>query len=281
MPIGELTFELFKDYLQVSGKKTKVKLNVLGYDVSEFPVYKYEHAPTLKINSKRLKEILEKVVIASGTNIGFNIDGLLFKSEDDRLCVVGTDSLRMAIYDEEVKSQDYLVIPRAFIKKILQVVKDDEDVELGFHENFLSFGCSSPISLFSQRLENKFPDFKKFIPEESKISLDFGRSELLATLKRVRLMGEFDDENPVVLEIKKNLLTLRRRNPIIGEIEEEVEFETQSIYEPFRIGIDISKLIDLLEVLVDETLVLEISDNKRSIIFRKDNYLYFTLTVEI
>lgn len=276
MPEGKLNFELIKNKLVIKQKNIELKLNL--FDTKEFPVSsKFKHHTELSINSKELERILYLVSFCADktARIGFELSSVLFGVMENKINIVATDGKRLACIKNSEKVDKSFVIPLEVIEELFKILRNkDEEVTILISDKKIMFQIPE-TTLIASLLENKYPDYRSFIPEEKKEKLRVDRKNLLSALKRANSL----DDKAITMDINKDYLLISKINSYFGEIKEKIkiDYKDKSLIMRFNA----QYLIDVLNLFDDEKINIEIFAEDKPIVIRKDNYIYLTLPIVI
>ncbi len=276
MPAGDLTIETTKSQLHVKNGGVKLRMNM--FDSAEFPSAKFtdtaEHEVT--IDSGELYNRLSATAIAMGSSIGFDINGMLVNVTKNGVTFVATDGKRLAVSEDDAEVLSKYVVPARTINEWIKVAElSEEPVQLTFNKGCVTLNTQG-IYIRTLLLENKYPDYKKFIPAENKVKLVVNRLQFIEGLKRTNILTN-DVDNPLKIVLSKDSLEITRRNPNLGDIEENmtVDYKGQDL----TLGFEVKCLIDVLEIIEDEKVAVDIYSPDKPFVVRKNDYLYLALPI--
>ena len=265
----------------------KIKITAKNY-ISEIPLHEYnpgfkeDIVESLKFKIKRmeLKEALEKVEFsASSDPENFAVNCVRLETEDNKLTAVGTDTYRLAMCETEItESQRPLSasIPLKAVKGLIKALKSKiqglEDTvlvmsnikEIIFKLGSVEILCTEPVKL-------SFPDYRaivKGLKNDKKVMLN--TKIFLATLKKAILVAKNnkDAKNGGVFDFSdfsEGSLTVKASNEF-SEFREKIY--TIHAGEYLKISLNIKFLIDYLSKSKSSLTVMEMSNNKNTVLVR-------------
>lgn len=265
----------------------KIKITAKNY-TSEIPLNEYNpgfkedtvEALNFKIKRMELKEVLEKVEFsASGDPENFAVNCVRLETEDNKLTAVGTDTYRLAMCETGILESQRDIsasIPLKAVKGLIKALKSKiqglEDTvlvmsnikEIIFKLGSVEILCTEPVKL-------SFPDYKaivKGLKNDKKVMLN--TKIFLATLKKAILVAKNnkDAKNGGVFDFSdfsEGSLTVKASNEF-SEFREKIY--TIHTGENLKISLNIKFLIDYLSKSKNSLTVMEMSNNKNTVLVR-------------
>ena len=287
----------------IKGYDNKIKITAKNY-ISEIPVHEYNpgfkedtvEALNFKIKSMKLKEVLEKVEFsASSDPENFAVNCVKLETEENKLTTVGTDTYRLAMCETEItESQGSLSvsIPLKAVKGLIKALKSriqgiEETVSVMTDiSGKINFRLGS-VNIRTEPVKLSFPDYKtiiKGLKNDKKVMLN--TKVFLATLKKAVLVAKNnkDAKNGGIFDFSdfsEGSLTVKASNEF-SEFREKI----YTIYtgEYLKISLNIKFLIDYLSKSKNSLTVMEMSNNKNTVLVRGETnskwiYLIMPLTL--
>lgn len=264
----------------------KIKITAKNY-TSEIPLHEYnpgfkeDIVEYLKFKIKRmeLKEALEKVEFsASGDPENFAVNCVRLETEENKLTAVGTDTYRLAMCETEImESQGYVSvsIPLKAVKGLIKALKSkiqglEDTVLVMSNSKEIVFKLGS-VNIRTEPVKLSFPDYKtiiKGLKNDKKVMLN--TKIFLATLKKAILVAKNnkDAKNGGVFdfnEFSEGSLTVKALNEFAGFREKIYTIHTG---ENLKISLNIKFLIDYLSKSKNSLTVMEMSNNKNTVLVR-------------
>ena len=264
----------------------KIKITAKNY-TSEIPLHEYNpgfkedivEALKFKIKRMELKEALEKVEFsASGDPLNLAVNCVKLETEENKLTAVGTDTYRLAMCETEItepQGQLSASIPLKAVKGLIKTLKSkiqglENTVQVMSNSKGIVFRLGS-VEIRTEPVKLTFPDYKtiiKGLKNNKKVMLN--TKVFLATLKKAILVAKNnkDAKNGGIFDFSdfsEGSLTVKASN-------EFSEFR-QKIYtihtgENLKISLNIKFLIDYLSKSKNSLTVMEMSNNKNTVLVR-------------
>lgn len=244
-----------------------------GLAADEFPkVDSLLEGEQLVIPQNKLQFLLKRTAFSmANQDVRYFLNGLLFEMDNDALRVVATDGHRLATTCLKVQSNHPLkqvIIPRKAVLELLRLVEDnDQTVNILLGKNHIRFSLGE-ITFTSKLLDGRYPDYKRVIPSESENVLLANRLTLKNALSRTAILSN-EKYRGVRLQLTPNKLKLSANNPEHEEAQDEIEVQYQG--EDIDIGFNVSYLLDVLNVVEEDTIRMTLAHTNSSALLRGEN----------
>lgn len=159
---------------------------------------------------------------------------MLYTPTKDTLCIVATDSYRLAertIKITEVSELvESLIIPNQTIQDVIKVIQSQspESVKIFAEEDQISFILDN-ISIISRLVSGDYPAYKNLIPATSDVNFSVDREELLQTVKVSSLFAR-ESAGTISLQVDKEdqILTINSIANQVGENHSQISVSTDN-----------------------------------------------------
>lgn len=268
----------------------KIKITAKNY-TSEIPSYEYNpgfeedtaEALNFKIKKMELKEALEKVEFSvSGDPENFAVNCVRLEMEENKLTAIGTDTYRLAMCETEIIESQGNVSVSIPLKAVKGLIKTLKSKIQGLEETVLVisdiggkivFRLGS-VNIRTEPVKLMFPDYKaivKGLKNDKKVMLN--TKIFLATLKKAILVAKNnkDAKNGGIFDFSdfsdfsEGSLTVKVSNEF-AEFREKIY--TIHTGENLKISLNIKFLIDYLSKSKNSLTVMEMSNNKNTVLVR-------------
>lgn len=178
-----VNFEILTvDFSSLKGKDVRIKADegrlasndkeVAYYPINNFDDSRFKTLPSKLPMTSKFKAGMARVLSAVDTgNPKYELNGMLVQTVDGKTTIVGTDTRRLTIYEEETALKDSEVI----IPKEALDIKVSEIREVSFDsEGRFVYVDSDNYEIHSPMINGRYPDFKRIIPQfpDLKYTLD-------------------------------------------------------------------------------------------------------------
>lgn len=275
-----------KGFLWITCENCELKLNIINPE--EFPKQpQFRDKQVIKVLTQTLREMIRLVSFSVFIGEGnYVLSGVLAEIEKDTIKFVSTDGKRLSLIERnlpktqpELNTKKKFIIPYKTIIELNKLLKDinEEELILVFRKNQINFDLHT-TQLTSQLIEGEFPEYEKYIPQESQNKLKVDRVKLLSSLRRANILSAPDYQG-VKLDMSKSKLIVSKTTPQLGEYKEEIEVEYKG--KSLSLGFNPDYLIDVLKVVEEDEVVFDIYDVEKPITLRNDGYIYLALPMRL
>ena len=260
--LGLATGEDSKLQIQVG----KYHYQVLGLPACQFPsIPETGDQAVSEVKSKLLREMIGKIIFSVCTDDSQrHLCGVLWeKVGDSQLRLVSTDGHRLTLIQRElpVGLEDKALVPRKGMREISRLLTGADKVSLGLDEKNLVLKTDQE-SLFVRLSDEKFPDYRRVIPENFAFRFRMNRRALHDTIGRVSLLSR-ERFRGVVFNLGHDQLEVNFQNPEVGEGRELLPLtleEGDDSQLPVQVGFNARYLLEPLATMKGEEVLLELND---------------------
>ncbi len=285
MPVADVSIEIKEqDNIIVECENSYFKIK--GLNAEGFPVIpSIEKKSAIKINEKMLRDMIKQTIFAASVEENKTLfSGILIESINNCLSLVALDTSIMALRKNE-SINDFeefsAIIPQKTLNELSKIlINDDSEVNIQCSNNQVLFEMNN-CKLISKLIEGTFFKYNSLIPSEYMTRIKIKTKELLYSIERASLLSIEEKKQPVIVNIKNDLL-LMRSNSNIGNVREEIFIEVYG--SNIEIGFNPKYFIDILKVIDDEEIFLNFTSEVGPCIIKpveKDNFTYMILPVRI
>ena len=282
LPRGEIV-KISVDDTKVTvsaGRYSSVLNGTLADDFPELPELDEKKAVTFKIGIDEFKLGVGQVVIATSNDTTRPaLTGVYFNTMNGGLAIAATDGYRMTEKRliEKVESEVAAVVPAATLQEVMRAVNDEmEEVEISFNEDLVRFRLGE-VEIISKLIDASYPDYRKLIPEENKISIEMDRAELMRVTKLAALFARHVDGS-IICETKEGgIFSIRSVANEFGENDSEIEVGE---VEAAKSVLNARFLIDALNALESDKIRFEFSGKVAPIVLKNlkdDRYTHVVM----
>lgn len=280
-----VTFSTKGDHVVLSSGKSKFELQTIS--AADFPVMgemELQHAFTM--TCLRFKYLLNMVSFACAVNnVRYFLNGVYLCSENKKVRGVATDGHRLALCDAEAEETNEekldAIIPRKTVKELTRLIPDTQDpIEVFMSEKQIKFKFGG-IEILSKLVEGRYPDYLRVIPEHNDKEFRVGRQELLSSLQRVAILTA-DKLKGVRWNLMPGVLNVAATNADMEEAEDEINVEYSG--SPIEIGFNVTYLIEVLNVLKNDTVRISLGEQKNPALVRmpdNENFKFVVMPMKI
>ena len=275
LPKGEI-IEVTSNDTKVTisaGKYSSTINGTLADDFPELPEIDEKESVTYKLSVDEFKSSMSQVIIASSNDMTRPaLTGVYFCTLDHTLAIAATDGYRLTEKKliDKVESEVKAVVPNSSLQEVLRSITDDaEEVEISFSNDLVRFRLGE-IEVISKLIDASFPDYRRLIPKESKITVSLDREELSRVTKLAALFSRSVGGSIICETSAPDVFAVKSIANEFGENSSQIE---TSVNQSGKVNLNSRFLIDALNALDEKTITFSFSDHLAPIVLKnaKDN----------
>ena len=264
-----LNFDINTENMSISIKTETGEYKCIGQNGSIYP-----QTPAMKEDS--FKCTVKASVLLSGINkTGFAtsnedsrpaLTGILCTFDEKGLTFAATDAhiLARVIKSENQYSENcQFILPKksaSILKSIL--TNDEEDVEIMADDTNITF-IPSNHTIICRKIEGKFPNYERIIPQDNPYELIVDRTSLLNSIKRVYSFTGRDTTGLVKLQITTNKIHLFSQDLFYNTSGND-SINCQYGGEDIKIGFGAPTLIKILNSMSTKEIKIQLKNPQSS-----------------
>jgi DNA polymerase-3 subunit beta len=278
MPEEKVTIDSQGEEVIVSAGKSQ--FTVPTFTATDFPNIVVAGTQPVSISAKTFGEALAQVVRASSTDMQrLALTGVLMVAEPDSVCLVATDSYRLAV--RELPGATMLghgaeiVVPGRALNELERLIGGAESMTMALGENRATFEVGGS-TLTTTLLNVEFPKYKQLISAHYPNKVTTAREPLLEAVRRSRILAR--ETTPVRLEMLANSIRLSVVTQDIGQVVDELDAKLDGT--EITIGFNSQYLMDGIDAVKGDEITIESTDPVKPAVLRgvgDKNYLYLVM----
>ena len=269
IPGGQtISFEVEETTLSVTTNTSTSTIKLLNPD--DFPsLPRLDSDATLSVRSVDFIQALQSVVYAaSSSDIKPQISSVfMYTNPQQELVCVSTDSFRLAeksIPTISEASLEGVMVPVKNAQVLMRVLGDkDEVVGIRFSESQMTFTTPSYYCV-TRLVDGQYPAYQSILPKEYNTQVTLLKSDLLNTLKTLNVFADKFYQVDIIVDEKKNTLTLSSHHPERGNHTAELACVIEG--ETLEMRCNAKYLQDGLSGVSTESLVLKFTSGTKPFI---------------
>lgn len=257
MQTDEITI-VVDDNLTMTIYSGSMEYSINVIDASEYPsIPEFSMESDFKVSQAVLRDMINTTIFAvSQSDFRPILKGELFEIENNRLNIAATDSYRLAVRTEAIKSDNNIrfVVPARTLSEVSKLLKDDDDLtcDILVSKKQVVFEISG-YTVFSRLLEGDYLNYRGSIPKSSVTEVIINRKELVSCLEITSLIINEKIISPVKCTFDTDSVKINCRSQM-GKINDEIKAE---IFGPrVEIGFNCRQLLEALKSISDEKVKL-------------------------
>ncbi len=279
---------------RVTVTSQKIIYKIPGLPADDFPSVADDRSELnfYKIKGELLERLIHKTSFAmSADEMRKNLNGVFFETMDEggknKLRMIATDGHRLAMANVDTEGIPFLrlekgiIIPRKGLGEIRRLIENaPEEILVGVRQGMCVISTDS-TTLRVSLVDADYPDYKRVIPTEKGVLVQFEKDAILHALKRMSVISS-ERYSGVIIKLENGRMVLESANPDVGEAKDEIEVDYHD--KEFSVGYNVRYLIDAIEVIDEKTVIFEIGAGMKPGVIRpaeSDDYLCIVMPLKI
>jgi DNA polymerase-3 subunit beta len=260
-----------------ASREINAKFVIAGVSKADFPELKVKpETEYMQVNADEFKKMTKKVIFSiSSDENKYSLTGVFLEKYDSGLNMVATDGKRLSFVSRRFADlgvqpdlfempAEGVIIPKIVLTEIVKYQFERDALRVGFSKNQIFFSYDN-ISVVSNLIEGKFPDYRKIIPEERERYFVAEKTILFSAIKRVSILVD-ESYNQIKLNISGGKLILSSKNPALGGAAEEIPIQYGG--EAIDIALNYIYLLDCLKEVSSDDVKVDFENAERVLTVR-------------
>ncbi|MBG9981306.1 DNA polymerase III subunit beta [Facklamia lactis] len=209
------------------------EFQIIGINGNEYP-----RLPEIDIENQIVlptltfkKMINQTIFAASNQESRPVLTGIHLVLGENFLTAVATDSHRLSQrqiplqLEKEQTCFEAITIPKKTMSELAKIVPDESELTMSVANQQIIFHFDQ-ITIYSRLLEGNYPATDRLIPTTTETELVVNASDFLQAIDRASLLSHEGKNNIVHLEIDNNKVELSVKGNEIGNVAEEINYES-------------------------------------------------------
>lgn len=256
---GTVTLEVKDSSATLTSGRSSFTLRTLNAD--EYPRLNAVEGQGVRVEAQSFNEGLKQVIVAASKDEARPIlCGVLLSSTEKGLRFVATDSYRLALRDVEgisiLKTGSSVLVPAKGLSEVQRLLNKGE-VEVILGEREVSFTVDNAV-ITMRLIEGDYPNYEQLIPNGYPNVVTISRDALAEAVKRVRLVAQDRNSQPIRLIMKTDGVELRQVAQEIGEASEFIDAKVEGA--EIEVAFNSEYLLDGLAASGSDEVMIETLD---------------------
>lgn len=280
LPDQAISIQTKDNVLTLSSGKSLYHLNTFAArDYPAFPEYSLDQ--TVELPSSLLNTMVNRVAVASSTDKNRAIlNGILLEVTANRLKLVTTDSVRLAVAEADIVSEvkDFqVIVPSRSLRNVLTLAAEEKTVTIGSNQSQVVFMFGEAVYI-SRRIEGVYPSYNKLIPTSHRCMVNMPVNEMYEAMQRVKAMTINNSEVTFQISAASNSMVITSRIPDQGNAREEVSVQVDG--EDLAISFNSRFIYDCLQKTDNDVrITFKANDATHPGVFETDEGFHFLYLV--
>ncbi len=252
-------------------EQEKSVFNIVCLDSSKFPVFPTPKTENLvELDKQVFMEMIDRTIYSvSNDETRYHLNGVFFENKKidgkNHFRMVSTDSHRLNFVDRLTNIEELklgVIVPKKGlieVRKIIDFSTEPVFISIEGSQFVLKTGN---IILMIRLIEGKYPDYKRFIPEDiakgKEKCILVNREYFLSLIKRVSLLSN-QKSKEITFKFSKGKMEIMSNDPKTGDAREELNIDYSS--DQFEIGFNAKYVIDVLNSFSEDNFLFLLKDD--------------------
>lgn len=270
LPETDVRIQEDKTGVRVTADRFESRMSTLPKE--DFPALPDAPAEMLTLSGPQFRQMVARTQFAiTGEDTRYFLNGAQLLLKADTMSLVATDGHRLALVSlknaqgDKALGDSKVILPRKTLVELSRLLSDGaETFSFQRGENHLFFEVGGRV-LISRVIDGQFPAYERVIPKGNDKKIDFDRDRLSNAVRRVALLSN-ERSRAVKFQIAPGQVEVTSSSPEFGEAKEllQVDYDGPAL----QICFNAQYVIDFLNVVENETVVLEFKDEMSQAVFK-------------
>ncbi len=256
---GTISMDIKENVAVLTSGRSSFNLRTLNAD--EYPKLNELKGESVKVKSNEFSQGLKQVIVAASKDEARPIlCGVLLSATETGLRFVATDSYRLAMRDVEgltmLKAGTSVLVPAKGLAEVQRLISNS-DVEVILGEREVSFSVDN-TTITMRLIEGEYPNYEQLLPKGYPNSVIISSDIFADAIKRVRLVAQDRNSQPVRINIKTDGVELKQVAQEIGEANEFLDAKCEG--DELEVAFNSEYLLDGLAACDCDEVVIETID---------------------
>jgi len=271
----------------------KVIYKIPGLPADDFPsvLDDSDKIDMFKIKGSVLHGLINKTSFAMSTDeMRKNLNGVLLEAgkegDINKVKMVATDGHRLAMVDRIIEGsfaelEKGVIIPRKGLGEIRKIIEGQQDDILFGVRRGMCVLKTDDTTLKVNLIDADYPDYRRVIPTEKGVVVQFDRDTVLHALRRMNVISS-ERYSGVIMTLTEDKLVLNSTNQDVGEAKDEIDVSYQE--KEMSIGYNVKYLIEAIDVIDEDRVNFEIGQGMKPGIIKPvgdDSYMCIVMPLKI
>ena len=280
---GTISMEIKENLAILTSNRSSFNLRTLNAE--EYPKLNELKGESVTVKASEFADGLGQVIVAASKDEARPIlCGVLLSATEPGLGFVATDSYRLAMRDVEglsmLKAGTNVLVPAKGLTEVQRLLSSS-DVEVILGEREVSFSVDN-TTITMRLIEGEYPNYEQLIPKGYPNRVTISSDIFADAIKRVRLVAQDRNSQPVRLSIKTDGVELKQVAQEIGEASEFIDAKCEG--DELEVAFNSEYLLDGLNACgTDEVLIETLDPLKPATLHGVDQegYTYLLMPVRV
>ena len=265
-----LSFEVNDSTKEIEIKFLNGHFNFMGVESRDYPERrKFENPQVIMLPAESVRQALESTAFAvCADSVRPVMAGVYWDIHPEDITFVSSDTHKLVRYVDKHLGRGLetsFILPAKPTNVLKSIIsQEDGDIKIEFDEKGATFEVGDYV-LTSLFINGNYPNYDRVIPQANPFELTIDRASFLGALRRMSIFSS-KSTSLIVMELGINEIYMHCQDLDYGTQAEEritCSYEGNSMV----LGFNVQFMIEILNVIDDETVVIQLSDPARPALF--------------
>ncbi len=262
----DITLEIIENTLNIKQKSSKFKLPT--FNPQNFPSFPLiENKPQIILDSINLIKSFKKISSSiDNNNPKFELNGALLDIKKSKTKLVGTDTRRLSItsLNNQNENEFSLIIPKKAILEIQKLFIDQINI---YYDDTNLIIENQNYYFFTRLINGKYPDYQRIIPNESKITINLPKKEMIDAIKMITTISE-----EIKIIFNSNSIIFNSLTADNVEAKTELNIET-GVNESFELNVNSRYLLDFISQVEESEFQILLNESTLPFVLKDKEFI--------
>jgi len=262
----DITLEIIENTLNIKQKSSKFKLPT--FNPQNFPSFPLiENKPQIILDSINLIKSFKKISSSiDNNNPKFELNGALLDIKKSKTKLVGTDTRRLSItsLNNQNENEFSLIIPKKAILEIQKLFIDQINI---YYDDTNLIIENQNYYFFTRLINGKYPNYQRIIPNESKITINLPKKEMIDAIKMITTISE-----EIKIIFNSNSIIFNSLTADNVEAKTELNIET-GVNESFELNVNSRYLLDFISQVEESEFQILLNESTLPFVLKDKEFI--------
>ena len=262
----DITLEIIENTLNIKQKSSKFKLPT--FNPQNFPSFPLiENKPQIILDSINLIKSFKKISSSiDNNNPKFELNGALLDIKKSKTKLVGTDTRRLSItsLNNQNENEFSLIIPKKAILEIQKLFIDQINI---YYDDTNLIIENQNYYFFTRLINGKYPNYQRIIPNESKITINLPKKEMIDAIKMITTISE-----EIKIIFNSNSIIFNSLTADNVEAKTELNIET-GVNESFELNVNSRYLLDFISQVEENEFQILLNESTLPFVLKDKEFI--------
>jgi len=258
-------------HMEIKSENSLFTIPYPSYNI--FPIFsKYKKIKNkISFISNNIKMLFSKTLFSISENDSrCFLNGLLLEIKKDKMYAISSDGHRLSMDSINIKENEInnkFIIPKNTIYKFINTFPNDTNITIYFSDKYIKF-LTNNITFTSKLINDNYPDMYKLLNNDSNKFINLNTYIFKSALLKTQTLCNINNKKIKIILNNNNMTIIASNN--IEQIITNLKINYE--YEMFEIVLNLSYIIDILNVIQSNIIKIIFPDENKIIIKETNSF---------